>query len=215
MSILLTDLQSKIESRYDLEIPYCIEHFVSSDRAVADRLADEQASNGQQRAVVDEELVFIHQQEDSLEFMVYVDEHLLTALNASCMDLDGLCTVLEGASHAVCLLWHAHNDRQIRPVELELQAEIDKYMLLTGGGLCSAERRSLHRRLFANSRLISEQGSALYDRYRTASQLASHYCQWLDARFIEEDDMNALQQELARFYRLSGRAKFEHIQRLH
>ncbi|MFK7996266.1 MAG: hypothetical protein AB8B87_19160 [Granulosicoccus sp.] len=215
MSLLLADLQNRIESRYDLEIPYCIEHFVSCDRAVADRLADEQACHGRQRPPVDEEVVFIHQQEDSLEFTVYVDEQLLATVGESQSDLDGFCTVVEGASHAVCLLWHAHYDRQIRPIDLELQAEIDKYVILAEGSSCTVERRELHRRLFANSSLMPAQGTPLHDRYRTASQLASRYCHWLNLRFIEVDDQIALQQELARFYRLSGRAKFDRIRRLH
>jgi len=215
MSMLLANLQSRIESRYDLDIPYCIEHFVSCDRAVADRLADEQASDGQQRPVVDEEVVFIQQQEDSLEFTVYVDEDLLAAVDNSCADLDGLCTVVEGASHAVCLLWHAHHDRQLRPVDLELQAEIDKFMILTDGRSCSVERRHLHRHLFANCKLMPTPGTALHERYRTATRLASRYCHWLNDRFADDADEISLHQELARFYRLSGRAKFDHIQRLH
>jgi len=215
MSMLLADLQNRIESHYDLDIPYCIEQFVSSDKAVADQLADDQVSDGQQRPNVDAEVVFIHQQEDSLEFTVYVDEGLLAAVDGSQSDLDGLCTVVEGASHAVCLLWHAHHDRQIRPIDLELQAEIDKFMILTEGRHCTTERRHLHRRLFANSTLLAEQGTAMHERYRTASKLASRYCQWLNAHFLEAGAQAALHQELARFYRLSGRAKFDRIQRLH
>ncbi|MFK7861761.1 MAG: hypothetical protein AB8B64_23295 [Granulosicoccus sp.] len=215
MSMLLAQLQSSIESRYDLDIPYRIEHFVSCDRALADRLADEQADEGQPRPDVDEEVVFIHQHEGSLEFTVYVDEGLLSAVDESQSDLDGLCTVVEGASHAVCLLWHAHHERQVRPVDLELQAEIDKFMILTDGRSCTVERRDVHRRLFDNSQLIPAEGSVLHERYRTASKLASQYCHWLDARFIEDGDQASLHQELARFYRLSGRAKFDHIRRLH
>lgn len=215
MSMLLTDLQRKIESRYDLSIPYCIEQFVSSDRAVADRLADEHEQVGQHRPVVDEEVVFIQQQDDSLEFTLYVDEALLASVDGSRSNLDGLCTIVEGASHAVCLLWHAHHDRQIRPIDLELQAEIDKYVILLENHSCKLERRDLHQRLFSNSTLIPEQGSVLHERYRTASKLASEYCHWLDCHLMEQGDSAALHQELARFYRLSGQAKFDRIKRLH
>lgn len=215
VNTVLADLQSKIESRYDLDIPYRIEQFFSSDKMIANRLADEQARNGQQRPVVDEEVVFIHQAKNSFEFTVYVDEQLLAAVDDSQADLDGICTVVEGVSHAVCLLWHAHNDRQIRPIDLELQAEIDKYVILLENHSCKLERRYLHRCLFANSTLTPQLDKELRDRYSMASKLASEYCHWLGGHLMEVQDSAALRQELARFYRLSGQAKFDHIQRLH
>ncbi|MFK8079455.1 MAG: hypothetical protein AB8B97_04155 [Granulosicoccus sp.] len=215
MSTLLADLQNRIESRYDLDIPYCIEQFVSCDKSVADRLASEQANEGLPRPSIDEEVVFIHQHDDALEFTVYVDEALLAAVDNSQADLDGLCTVVEGVSHAVCLLWHAHNDRQIRPIDLELQAEIDKFMILIEEQSDARERRHLHSQLFANCKLIPSQGTVLHERYRTASKLASRYCHWLNHRFSADGDKASLHQELARFYRLSGHAKFDRIQRLH
>ena len=211
----LADLQTRLQTRYDLDIPYQIEHFVSSDRAIAEELADAQASSGQDRPRVDEEVVFIQQQEDSLEFTVYFDEDLLLAVTGANSNLDAMCTVVEGASHAVCLLWHAHNDRQIRPVELELQAEIDKFMILVESDVAGIDGRQLHRCLFCNSRLIHDRHGVLRDRYRTASKLAARYCHWLNRRFIEDDNRTALQHELARFYRLSGRAKFDRIRQLH
>ena len=213
--MLLANLQSSIESQYDLELPYQIEHFVSSDREIATRLADEQEVAGQARPALDEEVVFIRQQHDELEFTVFVDEALLSAVDKGQSDLDGLCTVVEGVSHAVCLLWHAHHERQLRPIDLELQAEIDKFTILVDRLTCLPDGRDLHRQLFADSRLIPEQGSELHSRYRTASQLASKYCQWLHCQYIEDNDKVSLARELARFYRLSGGAKFDYIRRLH
>lgn len=213
--MLLDQLQSKLQVRYDLNLPYRIEHFVTSDRQVANELADAQASLGQQRPDIDEELVFIQQHRDSLEFTVYFDEELLDSVIEQRSDLDGMCTVVEGASHAVCLLWHAHYDRQVRSIDLELQAEVDKFMLLIENHEDPLERRKLHRRLFVDSRIMSASDSSLHERYRVASQYASQYCHWLNNRFIDNNDHVALHGELARFYRLSGRAKFDHIQRLH
>lgn len=215
MSMLLTNLQKRLEKQYDLSIPYCIEQFVSSDRDVADRLADEQAESGQARPALDDEVVFIQQQSDTLEFTVYFDQELLKAADDSRCNLDGLCAVVEGVSHGVCLLWHAHYDRQIRPIDLELQAEIDKFMILSGHQHSAEQRKQLHRQLFLRSEFIESHDAALCDRYLTASKLASRYCSWLVRRFFDTDDQQALYQELARFYRLSGRGKFEHIEQLH
>lgn len=213
--MLLNQIQLQLQDRYDLDIPYCIEEFVSSDRRVAAQLADTHENTGLERPKVDEEVVFIEQHRDSLEFTVYFDEQLLESVAQSRSDLDGVCTVVEGASHAVCLLWHAHNDRQLRPVDLELQAEIDKFVVLMETITDSATRQALHRRLFSHSRILPDAGSALYERYKVANSLASDYCQWLSYRFIDGNNRAELNGELSRFYRLSGRAKFDYIQRLH
>ena len=129
--------------------------------------------------------------------------------------LDSLCTVVEGVSHAVCLLWHAHYDRQLRPLDLELQAEIDKYLVLMGTVSNTSERSELHRRLFEQIRYIAPEGTALHERYRTASDSAASYCTWLTNTFVDQPDPRGLSSELARFYRLSGAAKFQRIQRVH
>ena len=205
-----------MESQYDLDIPYQIEQFVCSDKAVAERLAGSRGESDTQRAAIGDELVFIQQDNNTLEFTVYVDEALLSSVddNAEC-ELDNLCTVVEGASHALCLLWHAHHDRQIRPIDLELQAEIDKFMILVDNQRSRVGRRDLHRRLFANSRYVDEPGTELFERYQTATKMASRYCQWLETQFLKDDANEQLTQELARFYRLSGRAKFDRINQLH
>lgn len=213
--VLLNQIQTQLQDRYDLDIPYCIEEFVSSDRFVASQLADVQENEGLERPAIDEEVVFIEQSSDSLEFTVYFDEQLLESVAQARSDLDGVCTVVEGASHAVCLLWHAHNDRQLRPVDLELQAEIDKFVVLMEKITDPAARLGLHRHLFSTSRILPDSNTALYERYKVASSLASDYCQWLNQRFIDDNNQIELHGELSRFYRLSGRAKFDHIQRLH
>jgi hypothetical protein len=214
--MLLAKLQGTLQSHYDLDVPYGIEQFFCSDKDVAQRLAHEQDGVCAARSDIGEEHVFIHQENDTLEFTVYIDEALLSSLdNSAVCELDELCTVVEGASHAICLLWHAHNDRQVRPVDLELQAEIDKYVVLGCHMGNRVERRELHRKLFDSSRYIDKPGTALFERYYTASTFAARYCQWLDHQFPNGGSKTPLLQELARFYRLSGRAKFERIKQLH
>ena len=188
-------------------------------------------------AAVAQETVFISQSEDSLEFTLYLDHDVLQSasvnlsserIGAACGDtlqaapdildhqqLDSLCTVVDGVSHAVCLLWHAHHDRQLRALDLELQAEVDKYTLLLTSCPDSDNRNLLHQRLFDNVRYIPPAGTELFERYRLASESAAVYCSWLVQSFPGPADQLGFRQELARFYRLSGAAKFERIKRLH
>jgi hypothetical protein len=172
----------------------------------------------------------VRQDADTLEFTLYLDQELVEAFDSdlSAQDnhrqgttaaqyptLDDICTLVEGVSHAVCLLWHAHHDRQVRPVDLELQAEIDKFTLLLDASSHPAQHMRWHHQLFARWQLASNGSSVFQERYRVANELASRYCHWLVDEFIDPSNRAGLDTELARFYRLSGNAKFEHIKRLH
>lgn len=234
--MLVETLQSRLQQRYDLAIPYQVEHFVSHDTELALQLAGEpsgtstdcHASCSGTPLPLMEETLFINQSDDTLEFTLYLDQEVLslasrhteTASNGAVHaynkhTIDSLCTVVEGVSHAVCLLWHAHHDRQLRALDLELQAEVDKYLLLLESCADTQSRDGLHRQLFRDVRYTSPVGSALYERYKAAGDYAAVYCHWLVQAFPGPGDQLSLHQELARFYRLSGTAKFDRIRRLH
>lgn len=230
--MLVENLQNSLQKQYDLAIPYEVKQFVSHDALLARNLAgsDRQAGDGHSEddACMMEETVFICQSGDTLEFTVYLDHEVLDIASETTRTdsqgrlhtyeqhtIDSLCTVVEGVSHAVCLLWHAHHDRQLRALDLELQAEVDKYMLLMACNPDDHSRGRLHRQLFDNARFTAPMDSELYQRYKAASDGAASYCEWLMQAFPGPADQLGLSQELARFYRLSGSAKFEHIRRLH
>ncbi|MBX2880032.1 MAG: hypothetical protein KTR32_08885 [Granulosicoccus sp.] len=229
--MILNHLQGKLESRYDLDIPYEVANFVCHDPLMARELSAASIADHNHQAIeTNTEVVFVRQLEDTMEMTLYLDRELVTSIendqanNRTVFEegqsvpnatVDELCTVVEGVSHVVCLLWHAHNDRQIRPVDLELQAEIDKFMMLMDRYQNQTECRQLHRQLFDHSELIPEPGSNIYERYRIASNMAARYCHWLMVSFAGPYDQSGLDAELARFYRLSGHAKFDYIKRLH
>ena len=234
--MLVETLQTRLQQQYDLAIPYQVEQFVSHDSELALHLAGESAGVGgedqgarvQHHSPMTEETLFINQSDDTLEFTLYLDEdvlnlatrHTQTGSNGAVHaydkhSIDSLCTVVEGVSHAVCLLWHAHHDRQLRALDLELQAEVDKYMLLLESCADNQSRDVLHRQLFRDVRYTAPVGSTLYKRYKAAGDYAAIYCHWLVQEFPGPGDQLSLYQELARFYRLSGTAKFDRIRRLH
>lgn len=232
--MLLTSLQSQLEQHYDLKLPYEVSHFVSHDPEVAYSLAKQAqyagTSTANEEITLEDETLFISQTGDSLEFTVYLDAALLGSaevnadpiipdahpcISTTVHSLDNLCSIVEGVSHAVCLLWHAHHERQIRPVDLELQADIDKFLILLDANATRCDTKQLHENLFARVRYLAEPGSELHHRYQLANESAAHYCSWLCNQYIDSLDVNGLKHELARFYRLSGTAKFERIKRLH
>lgn len=229
---LVESLQSGLQHQYDLSLPYHVEQFVCHDAMLARSLsADSDTGHDPAEDADDQalqETVFICQSSDSLEFTVYLDHEVLSCASENTRTdhrgrvhafepdtLDTLCTVVEGVSHAVCLLWHAHHERQLRAVDMELQAEVDKYLLLMACHPDDASRVRLHQQLFENARIIAPNNSELHARYKQASDSASVYCDWLRHSFPGSADQPELWQELARFYRLSGTAKFNYIRQLH
>jgi len=212
--VLLSKLQGGIEQRYDLRVPYAVHEFVSHDTALLEHMTG--------KPDAPDEVLLIQQQTDSLEFMLFLASEILeradSALSAGQInddDLDSVCTVVEGVSHAVCLLWHAHNDRQLRPVDMELQAEIDKFVLLSSLVQQPGDRLRLHHRLFERIRIQAARGTSLYDRYKTANDNAANYCGWLNSVYMNAGDENGLSTELARFYRMSGTDKLHHTRQMH
>lgn len=92
-------------------------------------------------------------------------------------NIDDSCVAIEGISHLVCLWWKVHRELPCSLLELELQAEIDKYLL------CSQwlrEQGHAHRglmgRLFHHYYLTGGMTAVAAQRYRRASRLAWHFC---------------------------------------
>jgi len=133
-------------------------------------------------------------------------------------NLGDLCTVTEEVSHFLFLLFRAGCGRAVSQLELELQAEVDKYLSavillsLQNEGAVSARLREL---LFRRYRLDGHVGADRAGRYHAASDLAYHYCGWLEERFLRRDRLRDLQREGRRFYRLGQREKLEAIAVVH
>ena len=133
-------------------------------------------------------------------------------------NLGDLCTVTEEVSHFLFLLFRAGCGRAVSQLELELQAEVDKYLSavillsLQNEGAVSARLREL---LFRRYRLDARVPADRAGRYHAASDLAYHYCGWLEDRFLRRDRLQDLQREGRRSYRLGQREKLEAIAVVH
>jgi len=207
---LVDELERRIARRYDLELARPLSDFVLQDPEVLHALS------GAARDT--EELLLLSESEGELDFTLYLSRELCeraTLALSRCElgegGLDALCTLIEGVSHGVCLLWHARNGRELRALDLELQAEIDKYLLLSRD---LAFGGALHRALFERVRYTDPPGTELGARYRRANGGAARYCRWLERRYpAPGEGRGGLVAELARFYRLSGHAKLRRIER--
>lgn len=121
----------------------------------------------------------------------------------------------EEISHFHYLLFHAMAGRAVSQLELEVQAEIDKFLLLyfarLGGGSPSAEIfDETFRQLFEEFRLNESLGDETRERYEAASRLARTLVLKLAALCLAPRFENGLRW-LRRYYRLSRAEKLSHI----
>ncbi len=171
----------------------------------------------------DEQLLVVHDG-SALRVALYIDaavlEHLeresptaaLTARNvADCW------TALEGVSHFVYLAWNAHHDRSVSRLELELQAEVDKYMVSWWLLRAQDPRRpplELHRALFERAHVDTVLAAGHASLYATANRYAARFCRRMEADLNRgRSAARARVAELRRFYRFGTQRKLSHIER--
>jgi len=130
-------------------------------------------------------------------------------------NLADYCTALEGVSHFLYSTWRLERDAPVSLLELETQAEVDKYAATVfliadqqGGGYPAQVHARLFDRVGFDSRLAPEQ----HDRYRTAHRCAANFCRRLERRFVirGKTQVEALVRELRKFYRLGSTAKLRY-----
>ena len=134
----------------------------------------------------------------------------MQALKAS--RLNDLWTVLEGISHFNYLVWSAGRDRSVTLLELEMQAEVDKFistwLIAQEQDECEFADR-LHGWLFDKVRFRPELSEDEHERYKTANDYAARFCHGLMQRLLQDCDGTI--NELRRFYRLKQSDKISHI----
>ena len=129
-------------------------------------------------------------------------------------NLGDFLLAVEGVSHFIYTVCCARVERPVSQLELELQAEVDKYVtcLLTTEPemeLSSAFRR----RLFGDAEYEPDLDADEQDRYRVANDNAHRYAAWLEETFVARRRIPEMLAELRRFYRQGLAAKLSTIAR--
>jgi len=215
--MVLQRMQALLAQLYDAPVEHRVEDFLVTNRDELERLVGEQAHCG-----VDEQ-VFLVQEEDGLRVGVYIDEAVLERLNRSDPlqrleddNLHDYCTALEGVSHFHYLMWSLARRRDVSLLELELQAEVDKYA--SAVALFTRQRNGrypegLHTRLFHAVRYLPALDEASRQRYEEANRYAARYCRFLEERFMRPRRSRAelWLAELRRFFRYSHQEKVRRL----
>ena len=208
------DVQAHFESIYDFRLVERAEAFVVS-RETASRLG------GTGRA---EEELLVHEDGDALELALFLAPELLAALNPYSMTtlapalrtytgaLDAYCQVAEGVSHFMYLARTAGEGRTVSLLELEAQAEVDKFascLLHRWGAGDTRWAQTLQHRLFEDIHFSAQLSPAEKWRYEEANRLARGYCRRLTP-FVSERRLDRLLTALRYSYRLGAEAKLQH-----
>jgi hypothetical protein len=213
---VLRQMQALLAGLYDAPVDQDVHDYLITD---ANRAAALQ--HLPQPPATDEQLL-IAETEDGVALGLYVDALVLARLSARCpmqaLDEDNLadyCTALEGVSHFHYVTWSAGCARHVSLLELELQAEVDKYASALSLLLAQREGRfpaELLDRLFDRVQWLPHLDAAEQYRYREAHRVAARFCQRLEERFLRPRRARpaALVAELRSFYRLGRHAKLRH-----
>lgn len=200
----LADIQSHLHGIYDLPMRHRVEDFLVTDRATL-----RQVEAGASIRDGPEKLLF-SEHHGELLMSLYLDAELLGSLEAhnpfQRLDRDNLaafCLALEGVSHFVYLSFNAGHERPVSQLELELQAEVDKFILVflladRQGTPVSWER--LSHWLFDQCRFADQLDDEERSRYENANRLARAFC----ARLADQhpgDTGGEIFTLLRRFYR--------------
>jgi hypothetical protein len=150
---------------------------------------------------------------------VLLDPDVLRALRGDAVPglsrFDAWCLALEGVSHFQLIAYRAANERPVSELELELQAEVDKFVValidrvrLRAASEAHRASRQLRRALFERAQFHDPPESVRGQRYRLAHRLAARYAARLERRYVRDARLRALVDELREFYRAGLEGKW-------
>ncbi len=213
--MLLRDLQCLLATLYGVEINADVRDYLVTDAGLLGQL--EPAGSARPTA----EKLLIEQGAGEVALALFLDQSLLDRLalrdprQTLCgRNLPDFCLALEGVSHFNYVAWNAALDKTVTLLELEMQAEVDKYLcarVLLGGQADNELGASLLASLFDGPVFDAALSTEECGRYRDASRLAGQYCHSLQCRFPAGLPRAAMLREVRTFYRWSQPAKVSHI----
>jgi hypothetical protein len=209
----LRPLQALLSGLYDAPVDFDVEDFLLCDRRyLASVLGD-----GAQHVAAEQ--VLMMPDEQGVRIGVFIEQRVLDRLaqhdplqSLDETNLEDYCTALEGVSHFHYLAWSLTRGRSVSLLELELQAEVDKYA--TALALLTRQQAGrfpagLHARLFDAVSFLPHLDEASLRRYEEANRHAARYCRSLDERYLSPRRLRPEMwvAELRRFFRCPRQEK--------
>lgn len=134
------------------------------------------------------ETLFIREEGDGIELGLFINPNIIATLEwgDALSHIDELACAAEGVSHLLYVADRAAKGRRVSKLELELQAEVDKFLVMH---LIAAERSNaispyLFERQFDGHSFDSNLSADEIERYETASHFAAKYCSHLRSQYF-------------------------------
>ena len=185
---LLRRMQTLLAQLYDAPVREDVQDFVLSDRQRLSQVVGERAGEP------GDEQVYVVEEEQGVRLGLFIAQDVLERLAQRdplhALDDDNLpdyCTALEGVSHFHYLVWSLARGRNVSLLELELQAEVDKYAIALALMTRQQEGRfpqTLHGRLFHGVSFLPQLDEVSRRRYEEANRHAARFCRSLEERFL-------------------------------
>ena len=212
----LNSLQNHLERIYRVSVDHCVEDFLITDADLARRLDTSESARDAR------EKLLVRQSQDSLDLSLYLDKAVVDHVDGQPPEdwLRGeqaheFLLAVEGVSHFLYLTWNAGFHKPVTLMELEMQAEVDKFVT---GALFSSVQSDVPRPqqlldvLFDRASFDDTLSGEDLAMYRNASRYAARYCKHLECRFGGVYGGWDMMEELRYFYRLDQPEKVRHIE---
>jgi len=159
------------------------------------------------------EQLLVMDEAGDLELALFIHPEVLASLDAGIgrHNLGDFLLAIEGVSHFIYAIQCARSERRVSQLELELQAEVDKYVTCLLHDVDTSE--SLRGRLFEDCVYEHDLDSDERERYRVANDNAHRYASFLEEEFVTRGRIPDMLGELRRFYRQGLAGKLETIAR--
>ena len=194
---------------------------VDTGVAVDDFVIDAKSRDSFAPARKPREQLLVCEDQGEMSLALFIDDSVLENLatndparHLGDHNLGDFLLAVEGVSHFLYAIQCARSDRPVTQLELELQAEVDKYVTCLLQTAPETEVSStLRRRLFADAEYEPDLDDDEQARYRAANDNANRYAAWLEETFVARRKIPEMLGELRRFYRQGLAAKLSTIAR--
>ncbi|MEO8700311.1 MAG: hypothetical protein ABI867_09720 [Kofleriaceae bacterium] len=206
---MLARVQRGLESLYRVDTGACIDDFM-----IDGALRDDLVSTRRPR-----EQLLVCEEAGVMSLALFVDPSALANLAANDpsarlddANLGDFLLAVEGVSHFIYAVCCARAERPVTQLELELQAEVDKYVTcLLATAPEATVSSTLRRRLFGDCEYADDLDHEEHSRYRAANDNAHRYTTYLEQAYVAPRRIPEMLGELRRFYRLGLAAKLAAI----
>jgi hypothetical protein len=199
----LARMQRGLETLYRVDTGVEVGDFVI-DEVMRDELAPQRKPREQ---------LLVVEETGEMALALFIHPAVLSSLDGGIgrHNLGDFLLAIEGVSHFVYAIHRARSERPVSQLELELQAEVDKYVTCLLHDVDSSA--ALRQRLFGECVYEDDLDGEERERYRVANDNAHRYAAYLEEAFVARRRIPEMLEELRRFYRQGLAGKLSTIAR--